>query len=125
MLGFIFSRLHHCFTVSPDSCLSSSISDQFCSWIFFLSIAVLSMLLPPVGSEGRTADIYRGLVLSLEFSVPDHFSMDFFALRDAGLFGGYVYCYRSFHLHGRLETARSGLLKVQDELADILGINFN
>ena len=89
MLGFIFSRLHHCFTVSPDSCLSSSISDQFCSWIFFLSIAVLSMLFPPVGSEGRTADIYRGFFLSLEFSVPDHFSMDRFALRDAGLFGGY------------------------------------
>ena len=47
------------------------------------------MLFPPVGSEGRTADIYRGLVLSLEFSIPDHFSMDRFALRDAGLFGGY------------------------------------
>ena len=90
MLGFIFSRLHHCFTVSPDSCLSSSISDQFCSWIFFLSTAVLSMLFPPAYSEGRTADIYRCFFLSLEFSVPDHFSMDFFALRDAGLFGGYV-----------------------------------
>ena len=50
----------------------------------------LSMLFPPVGSEGRTADIYRGLVLSLKFSVPDHFSMDRFALRDAGLFGGYT-----------------------------------
>jgi len=48
------------------------------------------MLFPPVGSEGRTADIYRGLVLSLKFSVPDHFSMDRFALRDAGLFGGYI-----------------------------------
>ena len=83
-----------CTTVSLSvltSCLSSSISDQFCSWIFFLSIAVLSMLFPPVGSEGRTADIYRGLVLSLKFSVPDHFSMDRFALRDAGLFGGYDY----------------------------------
>ena len=90
MLGFIFSRLHHCVTVSPDSCLASSISDQFCSWVFFLSIAVLSMLFPPVGSEGRTADIYRGFFLSLKFSVPDHFSMDRFALRDAGLFGGYT-----------------------------------
>ena len=48
------------------------------------------MLFPPVSSEGRTADIYRGLVLSLEFSVPDHFSMDRFALRDAGLFSGYI-----------------------------------
>ena len=51
---------------------------------------ILSMLFPPVGSEGRTADIYRGFFLSLEFSVPDHFSMDRFALRDAGLFGGYT-----------------------------------
>ena len=50
---------------------------------------ILSMLFPPVGSEGRTADIYRGFFLSLKFSVPDHFSMDRFALRDAGLFGGY------------------------------------
>ena len=90
MLGFMFSRLHHCFTVSPDACLASSISDRFCSWIFFLSMIILFMLFPPAYSEGRTADIYRGFFLSLEFSVPDHFSMDFFALRDAGLFGGYV-----------------------------------
>jgi len=47
------------------------------------------MLFPPAYSEGRTADIYGGLVLSLKFSVPDHFSMYRFALRDAGLFGGY------------------------------------
>ena len=94
MLGFIFSRLHHCFTVSPDAYLASSISERFCSLVFFLSIAVLSMLFPPVGSERRTADIYRGFFLSLEFSVPDHFSMDRFALRDAGLFGGYC-CHSS------------------------------
>ena len=48
------------------------------------------MLFPPTYSEERTADIYRDLVLSLEFSVPDHFSMDRFALRDAGLFSGYL-----------------------------------
>ena len=67
VLVLILSCLHHCVTVRPDSCLASSASDQFCSCISFLTIATLSMQLPPINSNWSSLEFIGVRFTSLEY----------------------------------------------------------
>ena len=58
---------HHCVTVRPDSCLASSVSDQFCSCISFLTIATLSMQLPPINYNWSSLEFIGLRFTSLEY----------------------------------------------------------